>query len=175
MAFEPIFAAYSMAYNVTDNTARPGTPRDTTKGAPSFAALRRVGMCKSVLVTTLAVASMALASTSLATDGGTVDLVALQAKDPSTSIQRLYEQCTGTNVREMEFCTGYIIGVAETLGQNGLHKSTRGQSVCWQGLSIDYAAAVQVFKNWAQKHPEAWGLPRYGGVMWALKETWPCK
>jgi hypothetical protein len=132
-------------------------------------------MWKSVLVTTLAIAGMALASPSLATDGGTVDLVALQAKDPSTSIQRLYEQCTGTNVRELNFCTGYIIGVAETLAQNGLHKSTRGQSVCWQGLSIDYAATVQVFKNWAQKHPEAWGLLRYGGVMWALKETWPCK
>ena len=55
-------------------------------------------MWKSVLVTTLAIAGMALASPSLATDGGTVDLVALQAKDPSTSIQRLYEQCTGTNV-----------------------------------------------------------------------------
>lgn len=133
-------------------------------------------MWKSVLMTTLAIAGGAATATSVGAEkSAPVDLAALQAKDPSTSIQSLYEQCTGADISKRNFCTGYIVGVSETLSEVGLQKSARASGICFNGLSIDYAAAVQVFKNWAEKHPEAWGLPRYAGVMWALKETWPCK
>jgi Rap1a immunity proteins len=130
-------------------------------------------MSKSVLVT-VAIAGMMAASTSLGADSSVPDLAALQAKDPTTSIQYLYELCTGADITKRNFCTGYIVGLAETLGEIGLQKSARSTGICWKGASVDYAAAVQVFKNWAEKHPEAWGLPRYAGVMWALKEIWPC-
>ena len=134
-----------------------------------------VGMWKSVLMTTLAIAGVAATATSLGADkSAPVDFAALQAKDPSTSIQTLYEQCTG-DIPKRNICTAYIVGVSETLSEIGLQKSARSSGICFNGLSIDYAASVQVFKNWAEKHPEAWGLIRYAGVMWALKETWPCK
>jgi hypothetical protein len=132
-------------------------------------------MWKSVLMIA-AIAGVAATATSVGADrSAPVDLAALQAKDPTTSIQYLYEQCTGAEIAKQAFCTGYIVGLAETLGEIGLQKSARSSGICWNGQSVDYAAAVQVFKNWAQKHPEAWGLPRYAGVMWALKETWTCK
>lgn len=122
----------------------------------------------------IAVVGTALASTSVAADNGSLDIAALQAKDPSTSIESLYEQCNETDLYKQTFCAAYIAGVAEILGRVGLDKSARPLSgICWKG-DVSYSAMVQAFKNWAQKHPEAWGMPRYGGVMWALKETWPC-
>jgi hypothetical protein len=125
-------------------------------------------MWKAVLVM-VAAESIVLASTSVAADIG-----ALQAKDPSTSIESLYKQCDDTDLYKQTFCVAYIVGVAEILGRVGLDKSARPLTgICWKG-DVSYSAMVQAFKNWAQKHPEAWGIPRYGGVMWALKETWPC-
>ena len=128
-------------------------------------------MWKELLVT-VAIAGMASAPASLAADSSVVDLAAMQAKDPSTSIQSLYEACTGADMSMQAFCYGYITAMMETLGEAGTRKAVHG--ICWKKSSVTYAAGLQVFKNWAQKHPEAWGLPRYAGVMWALKETWPC-
>ena len=131
-------------------------------------------MRKSVL-TILLVAGAALASTSLEADNALTNVAALQTKDPSISIESLYEQCNGTDSYKQTFCVAYIVGVAEILGRVGLDKSARPLTgICWKG-DVSYSAMVQAFKNWAQKHPEAWGIPRYGGVMWALKESWPCK
>jgi hypothetical protein len=41
--------------------------------------------------------------------------------------------------------------------------------------SASFGAMIQVFINWAQKHPEQWSSPREFGVVQALKETWPYK
>jgi Rap1a immunity proteins len=130
---------------------------------------------KALLLTASAIAGVILTSASMGADTTPLDLAALQAKDPTTSIHSLYEACTGADFSGRNFCTGYIVGVAESLGQLSLNKSTRSSGICWTGQTIEFSASVQVFKNWAQKHPEAWGVSRYAGVMWALKETWPCK
>jgi hypothetical protein len=130
---------------------------------------------KSVLTAAFAIAGVAATAASTGADKGAwVDLAALQAKDPTVSIHSLYEQCTGTDLGGRNFCTGYIVGIAESLGQLSLKTSTRSSGICWTGQTIEYSASVQAFKNWAEKHPEAWGVVRYAGVMWALRETWPC-
>jgi hypothetical protein len=106
------------------------------------------------------------------------DLIAnLQATDPSSSIQRLYEECNGTKVEQL-YCTGYISATMESMMTIGADESARTSArnfgICPK-VAVSGNASVQVFKNWAQKHPETWGLFRYLGVAVALRETWPCQ
>jgi len=36
-------------------------------------------------------------------------------------------------------------------------------------------AMVQAFKNFAEKHPESWGMEAVTGVAMALRTTWLCR
>jgi hypothetical protein len=130
---------------------------------------------KSALATASAVAGMALASTSLAADRGVPDLAALQAKDPRASIQSLYEDCTAADSRRQMFCSGYISAMSDHMWFLSGSDSTRALVGICMDTPASYGAAVQTFKNWAQKHPEKWNLDRLYGVTWALQEVWPCK
>jgi hypothetical protein len=131
-------------------------------------------MRKSVLVTTLAIAGMALTSASMAAGTTVPDLAALQAKDPATSVQSLYAQCTAADYRNQMFCSGFISAMSDHMWLLGGGASTRALGICVD-TPVSYGAAVQTFKNWAQKRPEKWSLDRLYGVIWALQETWPCK
>jgi hypothetical protein len=131
-------------------------------------------MWKSVLVTTLAIAGMALASASRAADTTAPDLAALQAAEPTRSVQSLYTRCTAADIHDQMFCAGYFTSSIDNMMVLGVDASTRAFGICPK-VSITVGASVQAFKNWAQKHPEAWGLPRYVGVAWALQEVWSCK
>lgn len=101
----------------------------------------------------------------------------LQAEQPGTSIEALYRDC---NAKESSpawaFCAGYIAAQAESmivLGQAG--ESEKPFGICpAPGISVSGRAAIQAFKNWAEKHPERWGQVRHLGVAFALGDDWPC-
>lgn len=121
-------------------------------------------------------AGLVFAATALAGNGDTPDRApaATQAADPAVSVQGLYQQCTG-GTPEQVYCLGYITGVAESmivLG-GGRDSSAHSFGVCSK-VTISPAAEVQAFKNWAERHPEMWGQIRYIGVLFALREHWPC-
>jgi anti-sigma-K factor RskA len=130
-------------------------------------------MWKTVLVT-LSVAGTALASTSSAANRGAPDLSALQAKEPTASVQALYEDCIAADSRRQMLCAGYVSAMSDHMWLLGGDNTTRTFGTC-VNTPVSYGAAVQTFKNWAQKHPEKWSLDRMYGVIWALQETWPCK
>jgi hypothetical protein len=152
---------------VTDNTVRPPPPRDTRVGP------REVFMWKTAQLT-LALAGMALASTSLAADNTAPDVAAPQAGDVARSVQALYAQCTATSLYEQSYCAGFFTASLDTMIVLGTDVSAQAFGICPK-TTVTVGAAVQAFKNWAQKHPEAWSLQRYLGVTWALQEVWPCK
>lgn len=66
------------------------------------------------------------------------------------------------------------------MAMNGLLLSKYGErtenllklATCGSG---NYGARAQVFRNWAQKHPELWQEPGAAGAMIALQEAWPCR
>jgi hypothetical protein len=123
-------------------------------------------MRTSVLVTTLAIAAASAAFGQ--------DLSSLQAEDPKSSIQNLYEACTGANSYLRLYCIGYISATMESMRVLGTYSPAQAAFGMCPKVSVSYAAGVQAFQNWAQKHPETWSAPRYVGVALALKETWPC-
>lgn len=101
------------------------------------------------------------------------EIAATQASDPSVSVQRLYEECTGSKVAQL-YCSAYITGTAESMMVAGAgDSSARVFGICPKA-AMTPAAAMQAFKSWAEQHPEAWGAFRYLGVAFALKEHWPC-
>lgn len=122
----------------------------------------------------LATAALAAAFPVLARNHGTPDLAALRARNSGTSIQTLYTECTGNNFGDRTFCAGYISAMSDSMGMPGPAVSPKKFRICPK-VSVNAGAAVQAFKNWARKHPQAWSLDRVFGVMWALKETWPCQ
>jgi hypothetical protein len=130
-------------------------------------------MWKSVLVIA-AMAAMASASPSLAADSGTSNLTTLQATEPLKSIQSLYEECTAESSDHRLYCLGFISATLDSMFLLGGSASTRTLGICVD-TPVTYGASVQVFKNWAQKHPEKWSIDRLYGVMWALQEAYPCK
>jgi hypothetical protein len=78
-------------------------------------------------------------------------------------------------------CLAYISGVADTLTEIGSisQRAPEPARGAWATVGIcpgkaSYGAAIQVFINWAAKHPEAWTNTANDGVYEALKETWPC-
>jgi Rap1a immunity proteins len=120
-----------------------------------------------------AMAAIVSASTSLA-DNGTPNLTALQATEQAKSIQYLYEECTAEGSGRQMFCNGFISATFDSMWLLGGSASTRTLGICVD-TPVTYGASVQVFKNWAQKHPEKWSIDRLYGVMWALQEAYPCK
>ena len=127
-------------------------------------------MRKSALVTTLAIAA---ASTAFGADS-VPDLGSLQAQDPQRSIQYLYEACTAADSHMQLYCIGYISATMDAMTVLGTYgPAAHAFGICSEAV-VSYGAGIQAFKNWAQKHPEAWGAPRYVGVSLALRETWPC-
>ena len=130
-------------------------------------------MWKSMLLIA-AMAAMVPGSPSLAADGGTSNLATLRATEPARSIQYLYEECTAESSGRQLFCDGFISATFDSMWLLGGSASTRTLGICVD-TPVTYGASVQVFKNWAQKHPEKWSIDRLYGVMWALQEAYPCK
>jgi Rap1a immunity proteins len=98
----------------------------------------------------------------------------LEAKDPATSIQRLYATCSSTDNSEKLYCYGYITAMVESLTAVGKEPLTREYGIC-PTAPISVTTSVEAFKNWEQRHSKQWSLIRYSGVAWALQERWPCR
>jgi hypothetical protein len=132
------------------------------------------GMRKSVLVMTLGIAGFVTAPTSSGADISASDIATLQASDPSLTVQSLYQHCTASAIHELMFCAGYFTSSIDNMMVLGADVSTHAYGICPK-TAISAGAATQAFKNWAQGHPEAWGIQRYLGVLWAMQAVWPCK
>ena len=98
----------------------------------------------------------------------------LEAKDPATSIQRLYALCSSTDEGEKLYCFGYITAMVESMTAVGKEPLTREYGIC-PAAPISATASVAAFTNWAQRHSRQGNLIRYSGVAWALQERWPCR
>jgi hypothetical protein len=79
-----------------------------------------------------------------------------------------------TDLHQQMYCAGYLTASIDNMMVLGDDASTQAFGICPK-TAITAGAAAQAFKNWAQKHPEAWNLQRYLGTLWALQEVWPCK
>lgn len=122
----------------------------------------------------LALVALAGIMPALAADRGASDITAFRARNSGTSVEALYNECTRNEAVSRGFCAGYISAMMDSMGMIGPAISPQAFRICPK-VSVNAGAALQAFKNWAQKHPEAWSLDRAFGVMWALKETWPCQ
>ena len=110
----------------------------------------------------------------LAADDAPEDYSDLEAKDPATSIQRLYAICSSPDKGDQRYCYGYITAMVESMTAVGKEPLTREYGIC-PTAPISATASVEAFKNWAQRHSKQAGLIRYSGVAWALQERWPCR
>jgi len=101
------------------------------------------------------------------------DYSEFQAKDPASSIERLYTICSSADKDLNLYCSGYITAMLESMIAIGKQPLASEFGICPPG-PVSAAAGVQAFKNWAQTHRKEGGITRYIGVAWALQETWPC-
>ena len=127
-------------------------------------------MWKSLLAAVLLVCAVP----ALADNDAPEDYSDLEAKDPATSIQRLYAICSSTDQGEKLYCDGYITAMVESMTAVGKEPLTREYGICPRA-PVSATASIEAFKNWAQRHSKQWGLIRYSGVAWALQERWPCR
>jgi hypothetical protein len=113
---------------------------------------------------------------------------ALAASGSTDNVQLLLDRCKNRDKpMEQSFCIGYINGVGDMMGINGmLHVDPTPAaklaeelipfSMCSTEQNLpSVGAQVQAFVNWATKHPEKWTSEPYVGVISALRETWPCR
>jgi Rap1a immunity proteins len=115
---------------------------------------------------------LALASTSAKCDASNTD-----------NVQALYNECNG-QLQDKLYCMGYIFGVFSQMSYNRYLRyelnddrafATMAKlfSVCSQ-TDVSQAAMVQAFIKWVKQHPENLLLDEQLGVMYALREAWPC-
>jgi hypothetical protein len=122
----------------------------------------------------LAAVVLVCAVPALADNDAPEDYSDLEAKDPATSIQRLYAICSSTDKAEKLYCDGYITAMVESMTAVGKEPLTREYGICPKA-PVSATASIEAFKNWAQRHSKQWSLIRYSGVAWALQERWPCR
>lgn len=87
----------------------------------------------------------------------------------------LYEACKTDPTGE--YCLGYINGIGGVMILNGMlgNKGGTSLSMCAPPSQEPTARAmVQAVTNFAAIHPEYWQQEMLGGVILALKSTWPC-
>ena len=105
-----------------------------------------------------------------------------------TDLQTLLSQCYDTSKPENQaFCAGRVTGVFQMMLYNGLAlthgEGTKLLSSC---VSDEYPTKedqLAVFLKWANSHPEDWSTknPNYSetadvlGIVYALREAWPCQ
>jgi hypothetical protein len=81
-----------------------------------------------------------------------------KAEDKSITVEWLYSACQAPQGSGHQmYCMAYVRGIVDTLLVNSEllkdNKTLRAEmALCG---TISNAAAVQAFKNWAEKHPEA--------------------
>jgi hypothetical protein len=97
--------------------------------------------------------------------------------DKSITVEWLYSACQAPkDSGHHMYCVAYVRGIVDTLLLNGEMLKDDKAHRAEMGLcgTIGNTASVQAFKNWAEKHPEAWSQPMVAGVAVALQELWGC-
>ena len=103
--------------------------------------------------------------------------VAIPAKAEENT-QQLLQKCTAApGAGDRWYCYGRVTAVFEMMGIVGIAAKQLDSMRPWQ-VCVDptpsNGAVVQVFVNWANKHPEKWDLPDVVGIVAAMRGTWPC-
>jgi hypothetical protein len=82
------------------------------------------------------------------------------------NVQQLLQACSADNPSyDLFYCAGRVGGIADVLVMNGLlivnyndrSAGLQRLSICPGNPAPTHGAEVQIFKNWAQSHPERWG------------------
>jgi hypothetical protein len=99
---------------------------------------------------------------------------------PAT-VYKLFKQCeiekpqNTDEVASLVECREYIHGMVDILSVNGRvrGKEITVPAVCNVPDDLPMDALIQVFRNWAEKHPERWGEHRINATL-AFTDKWPC-
>jgi hypothetical protein len=107
-------------------------------------------------------------------------IAAVSPAKAGDNVQTFLQKCTSqTNATDISYCYGRVTGIFETMGLNGASFSHQFNPLKTLTVCVDpppsYGAEVQAFINWANNHPEKWGMPDSVGVAGAMSETWPCQ
>lgn len=102
------------------------------------------------------------------------------ARADEYTVENLLKRCE-VGSSDYGYCEGLFVAASYVMGTNGgftaLHLIPRDVtllSLCSNGHMPTIGAQIQAFKNWANAHPESWGITDVIGVGAALHQTWPC-
>ena len=99
------------------------------------------------------------------------------------NVQGLLESCISTTAPDgPPYCVGRVTGIFKIMALNGIAVTQHDGGAKFLAICAkdslplpSYAAQVQVFINWANKHPENWAMSDSEGVIRAMQEKWPCQ
>lgn len=113
---------------------------------------------------------------------------AADQSSPLVDVQKLRDLCKKPDHDvEAVYCLGFVVGIADVMTMNAtqISKAPNGSPVrtylAASGICTpDYrapsgGALIQAFLNWADRHPEKWGIDAGTGVGLAFQDTWRCK
>lgn len=79
----------------------------------------------------------------------------------------LADTCKSENSVLNDYCTGYILGVADALQLEG--------RTCRPHAPLGLSQVLAVVKKYLRDNPERWNLPGYMAVSNALVDAFPCR
>lgn len=99
------------------------------------------------------------------------------AEESSTDVRKLLNWCKSSQgSADLDVYVGYITGVVDLMGMVGASGTNDSKLLGTCGEKrLSYGASVQVFINWAERHPELATAPKVVGVAAAIREQSPCK
>ena len=89
--------------------------------------------------------------------------------EPSFSVQSLYEDCKGRDVR---FCDGYLSGIADGLDRLRSFNEKWAEEYC-PAFAEDTSSYREIFISWAERS-HLWQVTPYDGVCVAFWTAWFC-
>lgn len=95
-------------------------------------------------------------------------LLASPAFAADETVEQLNLKCRQAGPTGM-FCLGFTAGVA-----NAMFLSSGDIKACPGDHLISHGAIQRAFIEWADLHPEHWGMSSLVGVVLAVQATWPC-
>lgn len=94
--------------------------------------------------------------------------------DPSTAYVRsaatLYRVCDAEADKDLNWCEGYLLGVADVLLAMGNSKLEGG--IC--ATDYDPPTLGRVFRLWVERHPDKGHVDMTVAAQAAFREVWPC-
>lgn len=87
----------------------------------------------------------------------------------SHSVKSMYDDCLGRN---LEFCDGFLLGVARGLERLSTYNSKFSEEYC-PPPTIDPSSYRDIFISWAERS-QFWKAKPYDGVLVAFWIAWFC-